>query len=105
MFHYFQEDVAKAGGKERTLYRNMRKLESETRKQEQICNSKKALMETVSNSARKQAQDQLRAVNSHQKEVGQDIHIYDLTQRFTECICFSAISISYKVHGEHHDSR
>ena len=48
----------------------MRKLESETRKQEQICNSKKALMETVSNSARKQAQDQLRAVNSHQKEVG-----------------------------------
>ncbi|KAL5254925.1 hypothetical protein ACHWQZ_G014390 [Mnemiopsis leidyi] len=67
------EDVAKAGGKERTLYRNMRKLESETRKQEQICNSKKALMETVSNSARKEAQDQLRAVNSHQKELGEQV--------------------------------
>jgi hypothetical protein len=64
-----QEDVAKAGGKERTLYRNMRKLESETRKQEQICNSKKALMESTSTAARKQAQDQLRAVNSQQKEV------------------------------------
>ena len=65
----FQEDVAKAGGKERTLYRNMRKLESETRKQEQICNSKKALVESANTAARKHAQDQLRAVDSHQLEV------------------------------------
>lgn len=67
------EDVAKAGGKERTLYRNMRKLESETRKQEQICNSKKALVETANTAARKHAQDQLRAVDSHQLELGEQV--------------------------------
>lgn len=67
------EDVAKAGGKERTLYRNMRKLESETRKQEQICNSKRAVMEVASTAARKHAQDQLRMVDAQQKELGEQV--------------------------------
>lgn len=67
------EDVAKAGGTERNLYRKMRSLESETRKQEQICNSKRALMEASSTAARKEAQNQLRLMDSQQSELTEQV--------------------------------
>lgn len=67
------EGVAKAGVTERTLFRKMRGLESETRKQEQICNSKRAALEASVTAARKQSQDQLRANDDQHKEMSEQV--------------------------------
>ena len=64
-----QEGMSKAGNTERALFRKMRSLESEARKQEQVCNSKKAALQTSCNATKKQAQNQLRDDNAIHNEV------------------------------------
>lgn len=67
------EGMSKAGNTERALFRKMRSLESEARKQEQVCNSKKAALQTSCNATKKQAQNQLRDDNAIHNEMSAQV--------------------------------
>lgn len=67
------ENVVKAGGQERNLFRQMRSLESDARKQEQVCTSKRAALEAAETAARKRTQDDLRAANNTYVEMREEV--------------------------------
>eukprot|EP00116_Pleurobrachia_bachei_P009520 sb/3469782/ len=67
------EDVAKAGETESVLFRKMRGLESDTRKQGQVLASKRAALEREGQRGRIMAQNQLRTINENENQLLEEV--------------------------------